>query len=176
MLLVVLNCLRVELLHSVHVNARRNRRRWRHRVLHHLFFAMLIACFLFGRRRVWRSIFILLWTPSLLFCRIFFVAITVQVFVGFPLLWSWNLLAVLTSNFLRPAALLLVWICHHHLASLYRCKCNRLIFQLGFRAYLTIFWIIENIIRLLVFWHQAIQIISKLLQRCVEWHFISCSW
>lgn len=40
---------------------------------------------------------------------------------------------------------------------------------------LIILWIGEDVIALDILWNQSIQVILKLLQCCIEWHFVGCT-
>lgn len=124
--------------------------------LHHLLFALLIACLLLRSSRGVVAVFVLLWPASLLLGGVIFVPLG-TLLIRLSTLGCRDFFSVFAAHLLRPAALLFVRIGKNWLACLSeRSKCQRFLFQLRFRAYLTILRIIENIIGLFIFWHQAI--------------------
>lgn len=124
--------------------------------LHHLLFALLIACLLFRSCLGVVAVLVLLWSAAFLLGGVIFVPLG-TLLIRLSTLGCRDFFAIFAAHLLRPAALLFVWIGNYWLARLgERSKCQRFLFQLRFRAYLTILRIIENIIGLVVFWHQAI--------------------
>lgn len=124
--------------------------------LHHLLLALLIGRLLLRRRRRVVAVFVLLWPASLLLGGVIFVPLG-TLLIRLSTLGRRDFFSVLSAHLLRPAALLFVRIGENWLARLSeRSKCQRFLLQLRFRAYLTILRIIENIIGLVIFWHQAI--------------------